>query len=328
MNVVDSDIKAGKFHRCYLITGSEDYLVRFTKNKLVKALVKPDDKMNYTELGERELNSADIRNVTDIVMTMPFFAERRVVILQNSGFFKNSNDMADFLPKIPESTVLIFEEKEVDKRNRLYKAVQKYGAVIVCDPFSNPDDLLTWTGAYLARSGRKITKQNARYLLDRIGTDMYTITGECEKLISYTYGRDEVTVPDIDAVTEERPEDQIFKMMDAIGHRDQKKALECYYDLLRSGEAPIKILFMLNRHFHILLQIKDLMKNGRESEAAALLKIPPFTVRNYTGQAKQFSEKALLDAFSSGVDTDEAIKSGRAVDRIAVESLIVKFSAA
>ncbi len=324
-NAFEDDIKSGDFHRCYLLAGDEPYLVKYRKNSLIKALVKEGDEMNLTVFDEKDIDASNISKVKDIAETMPFFAEKRVVVLENSGLFKNQNDMADYIADIPKTTVIIFAEKEIDKRNRLYKAVGKYGLVVDCAPMA-PETLLSWVGALFKRGERRITKSTASYLVERVGQDMFTLSNEIAKLIAFTEGRDIVEEADINAVCAKRPQDQIFKMMDAIGRKDEKAALEFYFDLLKMGEPPLRILYMLNRHFHILLQIKDLMKRGRQSEAASLLKIPPFTVKNYAAQAGHFNEKVLYEAFNEGVATDEAIKTGQAIDQIAVEELIIKYS--
>lgn len=49
-----------------------------------------------------------------------------MILLENTGFFKNKADaLADYMGSLPDYLVLIFVEEEVDKRNRMYKAVQK-----------------------------------------------------------------------------------------------------------------------------------------------------------------------------------------------------------
>ena len=61
---------------------------------------------------------------------MPFFADRRVVLLENTGFFKNKCDeLADYMKELPDHLCLIFVENEVDKRNRMYKAVKAAGRI-------------------------------------------------------------------------------------------------------------------------------------------------------------------------------------------------------
>ena len=81
--------------------------------------------MNFSRF---EGKGTEIPKVIDLAETMPFFADRRVILLENTGFFKNKADaLADYMGSLPDYLVLIFVEEEVDKRNRMYKAVQKQG---------------------------------------------------------------------------------------------------------------------------------------------------------------------------------------------------------
>lgn len=59
---------------------------------------------------------------------MPFFAEKRLILVEDSGFFKaSSEELASYLPSMPDTTCIIFAESQVDKRNRLYKKVKELG---------------------------------------------------------------------------------------------------------------------------------------------------------------------------------------------------------
>lgn len=67
-----------------------------------------------------------------------------MILLENTGFFKNKADaLADYMGSLPDYLVLIFVEEEVDKRNRMYKAVQKQGRAV---EFARQDEktLMTW----------------------------------------------------------------------------------------------------------------------------------------------------------------------------------------
>ena len=72
----------------------------------------------------RVLSYLEIIGLAD---TMPFFAEKRLILMEDSGFFKGgagADELTEYMGGIPESTCLVFVESEVDKRSRLYKAVK------------------------------------------------------------------------------------------------------------------------------------------------------------------------------------------------------------
>ena len=127
MKSLNEDLKSGQLNNVYLLYGEEAYLKKQYKDKLRNAMVSPDDNMNYAYY---EGKGANVKEIIDLAETLPFFAERRLIVLEDTGFFKNATaDLADYIKEMPETTAMIFVESEVDKRNKLYKAVQKIGTV-------------------------------------------------------------------------------------------------------------------------------------------------------------------------------------------------------
>ena len=82
------DLNKGEFKKVYLLFGEETYLKNLYKNKLKDALIPEGDTMNVTSY---EGKSIDVRSVIDQAETMPFFADKRFILIENSGFFKNAN---------------------------------------------------------------------------------------------------------------------------------------------------------------------------------------------------------------------------------------------
>ena len=88
MRTINDDIKNNKYKRVYLIYGEEAYLRKQYKDKLKKAIVG-EDTMNYGYFEGRGIAVQDIIGISE---TLPFFAELRLIIVENSGFFKSGND--------------------------------------------------------------------------------------------------------------------------------------------------------------------------------------------------------------------------------------------
>lgn len=324
MKMLMEDIKNKRFKRIYLLTGEEVYLRNQYKKNLRDALLDPEDTMNVSVFEGRGINP---REIIDLAETMPFFAERRVILIDGSGFAKNAcPELADYIPQIPESTCLILTESEVDKRGRVYKAVKSTGRVV---EFNRQDErtLTRWVLGILKKEGKNITEETMRLLLGRTGPDMENIGRELEKLLSYTLGRNVITNADVEEVCTEQTENRIFDMVQAITDHDQSKALDLYADLLAMKEPPMRILFLITRQFNQLLLLKNLMGHGLEnSEMAKKAGVPPFALRRYMAQCRRFTAAQLRQAVEDCVDTEERVKTGLIGDQISVELLIVKYS--
>ncbi len=323
MQIINNHIKNKEFKPVYLLYGSEDYLKKQYKQKLKVALLGNGDEMNYSYFEGKDI---DVDKVIGFANTMPFFAERRVVIIENSGLFKSASELGEYLPTMPDTTVIVFVENEIDKRNKLYKAVNQLGAVAEMNGMDERS-LKVWIASRLKNDGKKITEQTVDYFLNKTGTDMETINSELEKLISYALDHEVITYEDVDEVVTTQVTNQIFAMIDAIGSKRQKQALALYYDLLALKEKPMTILFLITRHFNNLLQVNELYKDGYDKGSIAKkIGVPPFAVGKYIAQGRNFSSDILMEALKSSIDIEEQVKTGRLNEKIGVELLIVQFS--
>ncbi len=318
------DLKQQTFKSVYLLCGEEAYLRNQYKKRLKDAMTDEGDTMNYSYYEGKDVNP---RAVIDMAETLPFFAERRVLMIENSGFFKNKCDeLADYVSSIPESTCLIFVETEIDKRSRLYKEVKKYGRVVEFG-VQKEDTLVKWILGMLKKEEKSITKETLQLFLTKTGSDMQTIKNELDKLISFTEGKEVITSEDVEQVCVAQTTNKIFDMINAIAEGNHKKALELYEDLLSLKEPPMRILFLIARQFHQLYQLKLLAKEGvASSEIAKQAGIMPFAMKKYQAQAKSFSEEELRQAVEECVDAEEAVKTGAMNDRLSVELIILKYS--
>ena len=157
---------------------------------------------------------------------------------------------------------------------------------------------------------------------------MENLEKEMEKLFSYTLGREEVTMQDVDDICTTQITNKIFEMVEAVAEKQQKKALDYYYDLLALKEPPMRILYLLTRQFKLLLQVKDLLKKGYDkSQIAKTAGIHPFAAGKYMKQCKTFTKDELREIMEEAALTEELVKTGRLNDRMSVELFIVKYSA-
>ena len=112
MKTIDNDIKRQEFKKVYLLYGEERYLIRQYRDKLKKALSNPDDTMNFTSFEGEDIN---VKEVIDLAETLPFFADRRVIFLEDSKLFKKGGDeLGEYLAELPDSTYLVFVEEEIN----------------------------------------------------------------------------------------------------------------------------------------------------------------------------------------------------------------------
>ncbi len=322
---ISEDIKENKIKNCYLLYGEEAYLKRQQKAKLLKHLIQDGDTMNFSSYQGKNI---PVGEVLDMAETMPFLADYRVILMENSGFFAKSapEELATYMAKVPETTCLLFVEDEVDKRNKLYKAVAKNGAAIEYGR-ENAATIEKWVLGRISKEKKKITRDDLQLFLSRVGNDMEFINNELEKLLSYTAEKEVIGKKEIEAIVTNPLTDNIFEMVNAFSQGQQEKAFQLYYELLEQKESPYRILYLIIRQFHQLLLVKDMREQGYDIRAIAeKTKQQEWLVRKNLNQAMQFSMDRLKEAVADGVQAEENFKKGILDERTAVELYLRKFS--
>lgn len=317
------DIKTGEFKHLYLLYGEEAYLRKQYKDKLKNAIIG-DDTMNFSYYEGKDISVGEI---IDQAETMPFFAEKRLLLVENSGLFKAGGEqMAEYLKELPDYAYFVFVEPEIDKRSKLFKTVQTKGSAV---EFATQDEttLKRWILQMLKKEEKKIAERTLNYFLEKTGTDMENIHKECEKLLCYCLDKEVITEQDIDEICTKRMTSHIFDMVGAIADKKQEKALELYYELIALKEPPMRILFLVARQFNILLQVKELVKKGYGNKAIGdKIGLPGFIAGKYVAQASHFEKETLRQALEECVTAEEQIKTGRISDNMALEMIIIKYS--
>ncbi len=311
MKTIDQDIKTGQFKHVYLLYGEEQYLIRQYRDRLKQAIAG-DDTMNLGIFSGSDISQKEI---VDLAETLPFFAERRLILIEDSG-----------LASVPEMTYFVFVEKEVDRKTKMYKEVKKAGSVV---EFARQKDdiLLRWINGRLKKNGKQITRDAYALFIQKTGNDMENIDRELEKLICYTLDKESIEAADVEAVTTERTENRIFDMVDAVAMHKQKRALELYYDLLALREAPMRIMYLISSQFKRLLVVQAMTNQGfGRKDIASKAGCPEWAVGKYQAQCRAFSLEQLKQAVRDGVEYETAVKTGHMDDQMAVELFIVKYS--
>lgn len=324
MKSLNEDLKTGQFKQIYLLYGEEGYLKRQYRDRFVKAMLPEGDTMNYAHYEGKNIN---VREVIDLAETLPFFAQRRLIVFEDTGFFKSAGaELADYIKDMPETTYFIFVENEVDKRSKLYKAVKAKGHIVELTT-QDEGTLKRWIQGIVRREKKQISDSVILYFLNKVGTDMENIQRELEKVFCYALDRQEITREDIDAVCVTQITNHIFDMVNAVADKNQRRALDLYYDLLALKEPPMRILFLMIRQYRILFQVKGLLKQGYgKKEIASKAGLHPFAAGKYMDQAKKFRMSELRAVMEDGADIEQRVKTGLLTDNLAVELFIVKHS--
>ncbi len=319
MKKLEEDIRNGIYKHIYLLHGDQSYLrLRYVK-ALTRHFAADDDTMNVSSFYGKKI---DLEEVASLARTLPFFSEKRVIVLEETGLFSRAcGELTDLIKTLPEETVLICSEDAIDDKSEQVKAVATSGCIA---DFSMPpaEDLRKWVLGKLGREHRPITRDALDMFLSRCGDDMWQISNDLEKLISYTFGKDGIREEDVEAVCAPLAEDKIFNMIDAMLDGNTKKALDLYTDLVIIGKDP---LHLIREQLRLMLHLKQMGTSSSDFKAAAkILGMKDGRVKMALSAARKRSKIYFTEGITKCADLEEQIKTSKIDAAAGVESLIIE----
>ncbi|MCR5329571.1 MAG: DNA polymerase III subunit delta [Lachnospiraceae bacterium] len=326
MKNIRKDIAENTFKRVYLLCGTENYLINQCRDMIKNAVLGSDgSEMNYSYYDGNK--GFDIKDLNDSVTAFPFFADHRLVIVENSGLFGASGaEFADTVESMPDTTVLIIIEQNADKRTRLYKSIQKIG--YICE-LKTPDSNETASilGSRFNESGKRISTSTLMYFIDYVGGDLFNLVNEADKLSDYTGERATITEDDVNAVCTMQIERKIYDIIDNLVLHNQKRAMQIYFDLIALKESPLGILRLLMSQYNTLLLVRDGMDAGKsDAQIASDGRLAPWQVQRNRAKLRNFDRRRILSALVQCINTEESIKTGNIAENAGIEILLANLS--
>ncbi|MCX7715683.1 MAG: DNA polymerase III subunit delta [Clostridia bacterium] len=325
VSVLKKQIKEKSLFNVYLFWGDEIFIKDFYINQ-----IKPfaSDGV-FPEFNEIKITkeSHTLEDIDAAFESYPMMSSKKFIWIKDSGIFKApKEDVKSFwlkrLENVPDYVFLLFDEKEVDKRSALYKAVSKCGMAVEFE-YLNEADLLAWVQRECTKSGKKISKENAIYFISLCNEGISYIKNELDKLISFC--DEEICKSDIDRIVSKSLQIKIFEITDSIMENNVERAVTILSDLKTMKEASFKILYLLSATFDKILKCKLLLDDGLSySEIAEKIGVPSFIARKYFSCAKNFDEEFLIDRITKVADIDFSIKQGAVNDWTALEQYVAE----
>jgi len=315
----------------YLLYGPDEYSIQQTIAELKAKMGDPEmAALNTTVLDGRRTSVAEVITAGDAV---PFLAERRLVIVegllaQTSASKDASAQLREYLERVPESTLLVLVEKKVDGRSAVVKRIRQLPKDRAFVREFKPLDkggLVRWVQQQVHAADGRIEGPATTLLAELVGSDLRLLGQEVDKLLAYVGGTRAIAVADVEALCSYTPEANVFHLVDALGRRDRRTALQLLHRLLDEGQAELYLLAMITRQFRILLSLKDLEQRRTPPHAiSSQLGLRPFVVDKGRAQARNFSLAQLERIYHRLVEIDVASKTGQMDPALALDLFVVE----
>lgn len=253
------------------------------------------------------------------------FSQHKLILLKrvSSTNLRFREKVHDYLEKSTDTNFIIWEDKSLDKRGRLYKLVRKKGVV---EEFSSPNilQLKTWLTKCL-KDKTAFDTSCVDALILKIGNDQSQLALTVNNLLTLlkAENRRKLTLDDVNSLVTKTAEESIWEFVDAIGECKKARALEIMENLLKERNDFMIIVAMIARQFRIITLAKALLENGKNyAEIASSLKLHPFVIRKAVGHTKNFTLDQLRKLYQKLVRTDLVVKQGKFDEKLALDLLI------
>ena len=319
----------------YLLNGDDEFAIAQYLDDIVGKMGDPAlAELNTARLDGRTYNLDELAQVTNAI---PFLTRRRLVILTNPAARLASDParqkFCDSLEKIPETTALVLVENQVltdrrrstNKQHWLEAWANQHPERALVKLFLLPrgPEMVRWIQVKAKEAGGQFTISAAQQLVQLVGEEPRQVDQEIQKLLAYVNYKRPVELDDVQAVTADTAEGDIFQLVDAVGHRNGKQALAMLQRLLEEQDA-ISIFGMVVRQFRLLLQVREQVDEGRSpEETAQAVRIHSFVAKKLTDQARTFTLPALEAIYHHLLDLDRATKTGKLDGELALQMLII-----
>lgn len=304
---IKRDLKNKIYHPVYLLQGDEPYYIDAVTEMLENSVLDDMEKeFNQTVLYGKD---CEILSLISAAKRYPMMSNYQVVIIKEAQEIKalipksksksedggeEKNDsvpLLNYLTNPLSSTLLVLamKYKSLDKRGKLYKAIEKNGVVFESKKMYD-DKLPKWIENYLAEKNSKISPKAAQLMSEHLGNDLSRIANECDKLLINIKSKETIDVQHIELYIGVSKEFNIFELQKALGKRDVYTCIKiANYFTANPKSNPIQVtMAMLYTYFTKILLYHSLNDKSRNAVAVAL-KVNPFFVDDYFTAGKNYS---------------------------------------
>lgn len=331
------DIQAGRPAPVYLCYGPEKYKMREFIQVLTDLLIEPEHK--DFAVSKFDLSEISLSAVLEDAETLPFMVPKKLVIAKNALFFTGAKEsskiehhldrLTDYLKSPAEHTVVVFtvDADKLDERKKIVKALKDLEAAV---PFLSlsPEELQQWVAKQAQQLGFTFTGEAADQLILYTGGNLQSLSAEIEKISLYVGVSAEASVDVIDQLVARSTEQNVFILIEDIVNVRLERAFVILEELLKQREEPIKIASLIARQFRIMLQVKELSKQGySQQQMASQIGLHPFAVKVAEGQARKYDIEKLSRIMSQLADLDFQMKTGKIDKVLGLELFLLRLAA-
>jgi DNA polymerase-3 subunit delta len=309
-----------KVARYYLFFGPNDYKLNEKISSLIKAVIPAGGEA--FDLDRFEGRQCDIADLLNSLSTSPILSPLRVVVLEDVDRMpsKKQTILCEFLPRIPEYSVLAMTAAKADKRLKLFKKLlaeekkHSFGYKEFTDA-----EAMGLIAKFAADRDKDIDSRIADMMVGLFGTDPYRLENEVEKLALSVGDKKEIEKKDLAFVSGFTKTETAFDLLELTFGGCIKEALELCGRALASGVSEMQILYIYKNH---LTRLNAVYNSKELKDFMATYRVPYPVARQLKAQLGKIGPEAILSGLSHVFRAEYSLKSARFPSRHVIELLV------
>lgn len=294
-----SDLKKRIFKPVYFLAGDEPYYVDLITDYIGEKVLSEEEKAFNQAIIYGE--DTTVNSIIETARRFPMMASHQVVIVKEAQALKKIEDLMVYLDKPLLSTILVinYKYKVIDKRTKLYKALDTQGVYFESMRLRDYQ-VPPWIERFLMTRGIKINPDASALLTEFLGTDLHKIVNELDKLlITIPAGKPVITSSLIEKNIGISKDYNNFELQKALGEKNIYKAnIIIQYFANNPKDNPVNLTMASLFSFFTKILTYHYLTDRSKNNVAAVLKINPFFVRDFETSAMKYSASKTVQIIS------------------------------
>ncbi len=301
----------------YIFNGPNDFMKEYVIRMINKRYVKIAKTINYHTI------TADTEGIEDSFITPPMMDEKKIIVVEQEAVASKGKFITGLLDNIIDTNCVVIKLNDIKKYKSLNNKFKRSDNIVRFDMLKE-DKLIHWISGCFRYYGKKADSATVNYLSTLSG-DLYYLSNEIQKIISYAFDKDSIRYADVKDILPIKLEDRIFDMVDSIGSGDRSRALKLYRDMTLLGYGFYYINGMIVRQYRLLFQIRSLMDEGSSNSVIKeKTGLRDFAVKKMYKQAEKYELKDLKLQLERCLKMDLNVKTGVLDEEFALEKFIAQ----
>ena len=311
----------------YVISGKDKFLLSSQCETILDDIMPAEQRS--MSLYQPQADKADIADVLDELRTLPFLADRRVVLIKDADQFVSRHRPA--LEKYFEAPcrtgVLILVVETWIKSTKLAKKLPRVGQHIAIDQIK-PWQFGNYAQSYARdKHGKGFERGASDLLVELAGDDPGRLCSEVDKLAIYVGSKKNIAAEDVEKLTGHNRMFNAFAVIDAMTAHNTSDAIGRLRNMFASDKnAGFTIVGAFAFHFRRMFRAKAMLQDGlAPNQVAGKLRIWG-NKDAFFAQVNKISLEKIGGVLGELARIDYGIKTGQKDAKGAIEQLVLKLN--